>query len=271
MEFAKAPFQEPLTYVFDLDGVIYRGAEPQPHAAETVLALRSQGHIVRFYTNNSSLSREAYSARLGTFGIPATIDEIMTSSYAAALYFVENNATGKTVYQIGQAGVTHELEAVGMKVIKNMDQPNAKIDYVVVGIDKEFTYRKLARAQSAIVAGAKFIATNEDMTFPMENGAVSPGNGCLVAAVRAATSVEPFVVGKPHDYALLKILELTNTPRERAVIVGDSLATDVAAGNRAGIHTVLVLTGLTSSEEAAKATGDMKPERVIETLAELTA
>lgn len=269
MQFAKAPFQEPLTYVFDLDGVIYRGAELQPHAAETVLALRSRGNIVRFYTNNSSLSRQAYSKRLGNFGIPAPIEEIMTSSYAAALYFVENHATGKTVYQIGETGVTQELEAVGMRMIKDLDEPDAHIDYVVVGIDKEFNYRKLARAQSAILAGAKFIATNEDMTFPAEGGAVMPGNGCLVAAVRAATSVEPFVVGKPHDYALLKILELTDTQRERAVIVGDSLATDIAVGNRAGIHTVLVLTGLTSGEEAAKATGDLKPERVIETLAEL--
>ncbi len=90
-----------------------------------------------------------------------------------------------------------------------------------------------------------------------------------MAAVRAATSVEPFVVGKPHDYALLKILELTKTPRERAIIVGDNLATDIVAGNQAGIHTVLVLTGLTSRAQAEAAVGEMKPERIIETLAEL--
>lgn len=269
MQCSKAPFQDPLTYVFDLDGVIYRGAEQQPHAADVVRELGIRGHIVRYYTNNSSLSREAYSARLDSFGISAPIDDIMTSSYAAALYFLETNAIGKTVYQIGQDGVTHELEAVGMRVIKDLDDPNAHIDYVVVGIDRAFTYDKLARAQRAILAGAEFIATNEDMTFPTEGGTICPGNGCLVAAVRAATSVEPFVVGKPHGYALLKILELTKTPRERAIIVGDNLATDIVAGNRAGIHTVLVLTGLTSSEQAEKATGDMKPECVIKTLEEL--
>ena len=271
MECAKASCQDRLTYVFDLDGVVYRGDEPQPHATQTILALRDQGHIVRFYTNNSARSREWYCARLGRLGIPTPIDEIMTSSYATALYFVENHETGRTVYQIGQEGVTHELEAVGMKVIRNGDEPDARIDYVVVGMDNEFSYRKLARAQSAILAGAQFIATNEDMTFPMEDGKVLPGNGCLVAAVRAATSVEPFVVGKPHDYALLKILELTNTPRERAIIVGDNLATDIAVGNRAGIHTVLVLTGLTSRPQAETAVGDMKPERIIDTLAELIA
>jgi len=269
MEFAKASCQDRLTYVFDLDGVVYRGDEPQPQAADTIANLRSHRQIVRFYTNNSSLSREAYSAKLGRLGIPTPIDDIMTSSYATALYFVENHATGRTVYQIGQEGVTHELEAVGMKVIRNGDDPDAPIDFVVVGIDWDFTYRKLARAQNAILAGAKFIATNEDMVFPTEGGKVLPGNGSLVAAVRAATSTEPFVIGKPHGYALHKILELTDTPPERAIIVGDNLATDIAAGNRAGIHTVLVLTGLTSREQAEAAVGDMKPERIIETLAEL--
>ena len=269
MGIAKVSCRDRLTYVFDLDGVVYRGDEPQPHATQTILALRDQGHIVRFYTNNSARSREWYCARLGRLGIPTPIDEIMTSSYATALYFVENHETGRTVYQIGQEGVTHELEAVGMKVIRNGDEPDARIDYVVVGMDKDFNYRKLARAQSAILAGAKFVATNEDMTFPAEGGAIRPGNGCLVAAVRAATSTEPFVIGKPHEYALLKVLELADTPRDRAVIVGDNLATDIVAGNRVGIHTVLVLTGLTSREQAQNATGEMKPERIVQTLSEL--
>ncbi len=271
MKFPKAHCQTPLTYVFDLDGVIYRGVEPQPHAKETVLTLREQGHIVRFYTNNSALSREAYSVRLEEFGIPTPVDEIMTSSYATALYFIEHNAIGKTVYKIGEEGVTDELEAVGMRMIGNGDDPNAHVDYVVVGIDRQFNYDKLARAQHAILSGAKFIATNEDLTYPTEGGTVVPGNGSLVAAVRAATSVEPVVIGKPHGYALTKILEMTNTPRECAYMVGDNLATDIAAGNRAGIHSVLVLTGLTTREMADKAAGELKPEIVIDTLAELVA
>lgn len=261
--------QDRLTYIFDLDGVVYRGDEPQPHAKETISTLRTRGHIVRFLTNNSSLTRAAYADKLGRLGIPASTDEIMTSSYAAALYFVESRAIGRTVYLIGQDGLVQELEAVGMRIVRNSDDPDADIDYVVVGIDRGFTYDKLARAQSAILAGAKFIATNEDLTFPAEGGRILPGNGSLVAAVRAATSAEPFVVGKPHDYALRKILELTGAPRERAVIVGDNLETDIVVGNRAGIHTVLVLTGLTTREQAEAATGDMKPELVVETLAEL--
>ena len=152
MEFAKASCKDSLTYVFDLDGVIYRGNEPQPQAAETIRALRAGRQIVRFYTNNSALTREAYADKLTGIGIPASIDDIMTSSYATALYFVENNEIGRNVYEIGHDGIRHELEAVGMKVITDEDEPDAQIDYVVVGIDSEFSYRKLARAQSAIMA-----------------------------------------------------------------------------------------------------------------------
>lgn len=269
MDFVKLPDRQPLTYIFDLDGVIYRGDEKQPFAAEVLSALRERGDLVKFFTNNSSLSRESYSRRLHSFGIDAPIDDIMTSSYATALYFIETGKIGKTVFQIGQEGVTSELEAVGMKVIKEDEEPEAKIDCVVVGIDTAFNYDKLARAQSAILGGAEFIATNEDLTYPTESGSVKPGNGALTAAVRAATSVEPFVVGKPHIYALRKILEHNKTTPENAVMVGDNLTTDIIAGNRASMHTVVVLTGLTLREQAEAATGEMKPDYIIETLEEL--
>lgn len=269
MVIKKAPSQERQTYVFDLDGVVYRGDEPQPHAQEVILALRSRGHNVRFYTNNSAQSRQSYSMKLASMGIPTPPDDIMTSSYAAALYFVEHCAEGKTVYRIGEQGITEELEAVGMNVIGNGDCPEYHIDYVVVGIDHDFHYSKLARAQQAVLDGAKFIATNEDPTFPIEGGRLLPGGGCMVAALRTATAVEPFVVGKPQTYAFDKILEFTNTPPERAIMIGDRLDTDIVVGNRAGAHAVLVLTGVTTREQAEKASGEEKPERIIETLAEL--
>lgn len=258
-----------LTYVFDLDGVIYRGKEPQPHAKDVVLALRSQGHAVRFYTNNAAKSRDTYLSKLESLGIPTPIDHIMTSSYATALYFVEQNAVGKTVYRVGEQGMAKELEGVGMKVIYDLDEPDAKIDYVVVGLDRDFHYRKLARAQSAILAGAVFIATNEDATFPMEGSKLLPGGGCMVAAIRTATSVEPFVIGKPSPYAYNKILELTGSSPDQSVMIGDRLDTDIAVGNRAGAETVLVLTGVTSRQEAECALGDLKPDRIIATMEEL--
>lgn len=269
MRLSNTPAENRLAYIFDLDGVIYRGNEPQPFAREAVQALRDQGHIVRFYTNNSSQTRSDYADKLESMGIPTPVEEIMTSSYATALYFIEKNALGKTVYQIGERGITEELAAVGMNVITNCAESDAPIDYVVVGIDRNFHYDKLARAQKAILAGAKFIATNEDPTFPIEGGELMPGGGSIVAAVRTATATQPFVIGKPQTYAFNKILELVGIGPDRAVMVGDRLNTDVAVGNRAGACTVLVLTGVTTREQAEKAVGDQKPDRVIQTLGEL--
>jgi 4-nitrophenyl phosphatase len=269
MDITNAAKTDRLTYVFDLDGVIYRGNELQPQAKEIIFSLRSLGHNVRFFTNNAAKSRETYVSKLASLGIPTPIEEIMTSSYATALYFVEINAIGKTVYRIGEMGMAKELEDVGMKVIYDLDEPDAHIDFVVVGLDRDFHYRKLARAQCAILQGANFIATNEDATFPVEGGMLLPGGGCMVDAVRTATSVEPFVIGKPETYAFDKILNMTNTLPERAIMVGDRLDTDILVGNRAGAESVLVLTGVSSRADAENAVGDLKPKRVINTLAEL--
>lgn len=257
------------TYVFDLDGVIYRGKEPQPHATELISVLKDRGHAVRFYTNNAARTRKSYISKLESMGIPTPVEEIMTSSYATALYFIEKNAVGKTVYRIGEQGMADEFEAAGMKVLYDQEEPHAKIDFVTVGIDRQFSYQKLARAQRAILKGAQFIATNEDATFPLEGGTLQPGGGCMVAAVRCATGIEPFVVGKPSTYAYDKILELTDCKPENSVMVGDRLDTDILVGNRAGAKSVLVLTGVTSREQAESAKGDLKPDMIIETLGEL--
>lgn len=270
MGLTEAPDIHRLTYVFDLDGVIYRGNELQPHAREVVLALRSQGHNVRFYTNNASTTRQSYVMKLDRLDIPTPIDHIMTSAYAAALYFVEIGAVGKTVYRIGERGMKEELEAVGMRVIAGDEEPEAHVDFVVVGIDREFSYRKLARAQQAVLSGAQFIATNADATYPLEGGRLVPGAGCLVSAVRTATDTEPFLIGKPETYAFNKILQLTDTPPERAVMVGDRLDTDIQVGNRAGVCTVLVLTGVTTPEQAWMAAGEMKPDIIIDDLTQLS-
>lgn len=269
MSLTNSPSKGRLTYVFDLDGVIYRGKELQPYAREVVLTLRDQGHAVRFYTNNAAKHRDTYLSKLESMGIPTPVDHIMTSSYAAALYFLEQNAAGKTAYRVGETGMAKELEAAGMKVVYDVEEPDARIDYVVVGLDREFHYRKIARAQDAILSGARFIATNEDATFPMEGGRLMPGGGCMVSAIRTATGVDPIVIGKPSVYAYNKILELTGCAPEDSIMIGDRLDTDIAVGNRAGAQTVLVLTGVTTREEGESATGDYRPKRIIETLEEL--
>lgn len=258
-----------LTFIFDLDGVIYRGWEPQPTAIETLNALRNSGHFVRFYTNNSASSRKSYSDKLGKLGFPTPPEEIMTTSYATGFYLVEQGAAGKTAFRIGGDGIREELEAVGIHCIAGEEEPDAKIDYVVVGIDRQFNYQKLTRAQHAIFEGARFIATNRDPTYPVEDKVLMPGGGCMVAAVQTAAGIDPFVIGKPETYAFNKILEMTGSKPEHAVMTGDRLDTDILVAKRAGSHSVLVLTGVNNRKDAANATDEMKPEVVIEELGEL--
>jgi 4-nitrophenyl phosphatase len=226
---------------------------------------------VRFFTNNAAESRDNYVRKLTGMGIPVSIDEIMTSSYATALYFAECGAIGKNVYRIGEEGMERELTAGGMHVIYDQDEPDAKIDYVVVGLDRDFHYRKLARAMRAILNGAEFIATNRDATFPVESGELLPGGGSLVAALVTVVGREPHLIGKPETYALQKILDQTESTPDNTIVVGDRLDTDIEAGNRIGAWTVLVLTGVTSREQADAAEGDQEPDMTIASLAELVS
>lgn len=260
---------ERLTFIFDLDGVIYRGWEPQPSAIETLHKLKEMGHFVRFFTNNSSASRNSYSSKLEKLGYSCPPHEIMTTSYATALYLVEQGGVGKTVLRVGGDGIREELEYAGMKSIAGDQEPDAKPDYVVVGIDREFSYPRLARAQQAIFAGARFIATNRDSSFPLENDVLMPGAGCIVAAVQTSCGVEPFVIGKPETYAFNKILESTGCEAQHAVMVGDRLDTDIMVAKNAGAHSVLVLTGVDKRTDALAAPDHMKPDVIVEVLAEL--
>lgn len=252
------------TYIFDLDGVIYRGNEPQPDAIETVARLRSSGDSVFFLTNNSTQTRQQYADKLTGMGIPTIPDDIMTSACAAALYLAETGGRGKRAYVVGEEGIREELKAVGIQVVEQ--EP---ADYVVVGIDRLFTYQKLLNAQQAILHGAQFIATNRDVTYPLEEGRVIPGGGSIVAAVEAATGKTPILIGKPEIYSVKMVLEKAGSRPEDAVVIGDRLDTDILAGRRAGTRTVLVLTGVSTREDAESAPLEMRPDRVIERLGEL--
>ncbi|MEN6521164.1 MAG: phosphoglycolate/pyridoxal phosphate family phosphatase [Armatimonadota bacterium] len=259
--------KEPQMYVFDLDGVIYRGDMPLPHASETLRELRHRNRKIFFFTNNATKSREDYRSKLERMGISAPLDEIMTSAYATSLYFKESDKLGGRVYVVGEAGLVREMESAGMEVVRNGD--SAHIDFVVVGLDRQFTYDKLAKAQQAILGGAEFVATNTDSTFPIEDGVVIPGGGSIVSAVATASGVEPFVVGKPRTYALKKIIEIAESTPDRSVMVGDRLETDVLGGNRMGMPTVLITTGVSTRSDAENTSGDMRPSRVIDDLIEL--
>jgi len=261
---------QPLVYIFDLDGVIYLGETPFSDSASTISALALAGRQIYYLTNNSGRSRSSYQDKLRGMDIPCELDQIFTSAYATALYLKSKGAAGKTAYVVGMSGIVTELAQVGINPITGTDLlPYTHIDYVVVGIDREFTYEKLRFAHAAITRGhAEYVATNLDATFPLEEGEI-PGGGSIAASITTATGRQPFVVGKPQPYALQAILDAAGASPGQAVLVGDRLDTDIAAGNNLDVPTVLVLTGVTTRAMADQAPADWKPNRIIGTLSEL--
>jgi phosphoglycolate/pyridoxal phosphate phosphatase family enzyme len=266
------PWPEVTTYVFDLDGVLYLGDTAIPYATEAVMRLMASGKHVYFLTNNSGRTRQDYVEKLARVnGLTVTEDAIYTSAYSTALYLKAQGAAGRSVFVIGEAGLAREMaDTGGLVPITVADFVSYKdIDYVVVGIDKQFTYDKLRFAHAAITRGhARFLATNRDSTFPMEDGEI-PGGGSLVAALATAVNFEPLTIGKPETHGYEALLQAAGISASQSVMIGDRLDTDIALGNRARAHTVLVLTGVTSAEAAHSAPEAWRPERIIGDLREL--
>jgi 4-nitrophenyl phosphatase len=258
-----------VTIVFDLDGVVYRGETALPAAVATLNHLAAEGHSLFYLTNNATRSRDDYASKLRRLGVSCDPAQIMTSAYATALYLAGEGAAGRSAFVVGEQGLVGELEAVGVHVIPLDSEQRA--DYVVVGLDKGFTYPKLARAYREIVAGASFIATNRDPTYPLEEGVEIPGGGSIVASIACATGITPLTIGKPEPFALERILALSGARAAEAVMVGDRLDTDIRVGRRVGLLTVLTLTGVTSREQAERATSEERPDFTIESLEELPA
>jgi phosphoglycolate/pyridoxal phosphate phosphatase family enzyme len=248
------------TYVFDMDGVLFRMEDPLPGAAETITLLRNKGCKIYFLTNNSSKSRKDYQEKLARFVIHAEMNEIITSAWATGRYFIERNEIGKRVYVVGEGGLREELLAVGMRVTPFRE--DLHFDYVVVGWDRQLTYQKMVEAHRAICDGAIFIATNRDSTYPDSDGRTLPGNGAAVAAIETCSGITPITIGKPEPYTLELILRLSNTPPRECMIIGDRLDTDVAIGKKVGVRTGMTLTGVSSKVDIDNAPTDMRPDHI---------
>lgn len=259
-------------YVFDLDGVLFRGETVIDGAPRALARLRADGKAVFFLTNNSSQPRRVYVEKLTRLGMPCTEDEVVTSASATADYLarVRQVPPGTAVFAVGGPGIEDELARVGLRVITVRDPEDADLDaaFVVVGLDRDFRYETLRRAQWCLLRGAEFIATNRDTQYPIEGGVV-PGGGSIVAAIAAAAELEPLTIGKPETLGLATILSLAGAAPDEAVMVGDRPDTDILCGNRLGVPTVLVMTGVTSAQKAAAAPPDQRPGRTIATLYDL--
>ncbi|HVL25993.1 MAG TPA: HAD-IIA family hydrolase [Thermomicrobiales bacterium] len=239
-------------FIFDMDGVLYRGKQSLPGVQDIFNALTVRGIPFLLATNNSMATPATYVQRMAEMGVTITAEEVQTSATATRDFLKDELAPDARILPVGMPALAEQLsDGTSFRMIGD-DEPETDADAVVVGLDLTFTYEKLRRATAAIVNGAKFVATNADTTLPNESG-FQPGAGSIVASIAAASGQQPIVVGKPEPLMMQKGVEQLGTDAGHTVMVGDRLDTDIAAGHRAGLMTALVLTGVAKREDLASA------------------
>lgn len=242
--------QKYMSFLLDLDGTIFRGKEVIPEAPQFIERLKEENKPYLYLTNNSSATPEQLAERLTRMGIEATPQKFFTSAMATAQMIrdleKEKDPARVSIYVIGEQGLHQALQDQGFTIV---DQ--APADYVVVGIDRSFTYEKMKQAVRGIYKGARFISTNRDRAIPTEEG-LAPGNGSLTAAIAYATGQEPINVGKPEAAMIRLALASINMLEKDTLLIGDNLETDISAGMKSGVDTLLVLTGFSQEQDLVK-------------------
>ena len=260
----------------DLDGVVYRGAQPVPGVPEALAERAALGDRVIYVTNNSRSHRDEYFAKLQGMGVPLGVEgeeNIVTAARATAVVLAESDPPPRLVMVLGGPGLAQELRDVGIEVIEPVQGAlDAAPDCLVVGVDFDLSYERLSIAATAVRRGARFVATNRDPVYPTAEG-LNAGAGAIVAAVAVAAGREPDdVIGKPEPRLFEAAAELAGIPVEEAVVIGDNLVTDIRAANAVGARSILMLTGVVSPEEwRAYAGTDITPTAVAHDAAELAA
>jgi glycerol 3-phosphatase-2 len=251
--------------LYDLDGVLYVGAAPVAHAAESVARASIAGMRSAFVTNNASRSPAAVAAHLTELGIPAEASDVVTSAQATARLLREQLPDGSTVLVVGAEGLVQEVRDAGFAAV-DADSPDVRA--VVQGYSPDTGMRQLAEAALALRRGALWIAANTDSTLPSPRGLV-PGNGALVAALTVATGREPQVAGKPER--ALHAESVARVGAARPLVVGDRLDTDVLGAVRGGAESLLVLTGVANVWDALTAGAGTRPTYIAWDLRGITA
>ena len=262
-------------FVFDLDGTLYIGDSLLPGALETVAELRRLGKCTLFVTNKPVDSRATYAAKLTKLGIPATVDDVITSAFVLAHHLAQHEAELR-YYVLGEPNFVKELREHGLTIVEElrdqsemgMIQPDG-IDAVIVAMDRTLTYRKLNTAYQALHQGARYFATNGDNTCPMPGGDV-PDAGATIAYFAQMTGRTPeLIAGKPSPTILQVALAQLGVAADRCIMAGDRLETDMQMGHDAGMATALVLTGVTPRSLAEQTTP--RPTLILDNIGELLA
>jgi len=246
--------------ILDMDGVLWRDTEPIGDLHTIFRKIDQMGLETAFATNNATRSIEQYVQKLRSFGVAARPEQIVNSGIATAKYLQLRYPSGGKVYIIGEEGLFTTLENYGF--IHSNKEPIA----VVASLDRQIDYQKLKEATYFIRAGVPFIATNPDPALPTSEGYI-PGTGAILAALSVASGLEPKIMGKPSPVMYQILLADMKIKPENALIVGDQMPTDIAAGIEAGCQTALVLTGVSTRETVDNF--EFQPTYVVEDLAQL--
>lgn len=249
-------------YIFDLDGTIYLGDQVIEGAPDTIRHLQSLNRKLLFLTNKTIESREYYVQKLRRFGIEVTLENLLSPTVVTIRYLRAHYPNAR-VYVIGEPVFKEELERSGIRLSRAPEET----DVVVVSWDRDFHYNHLNDAYQAIVRGADVIATHPDRTCPMPGGAV-PDCGGMIGAIEGVTGRKVEVIlGKPSTHTVMTALEILGVEASDCLMTGDRLETDILMGNQAGMHTAVVLTGVTKREDLKRS--DVQPTFVLESVRDI--
>ena len=246
-------------WLTDMDGVLVHENIPLPGAAELIQQWRDQGKPFLVLTNNSIYTPRDLSARLRASGLDVPEESIWTSALATAA-FLKDQMPGGSAFVIGEAGITTALHEAGF-VMTETDP-----DYVVVGETRSYSFEAITRAIRLINGGSRFIITNPDATGPSAEGP-TPATGAVAALISKATGKDPYVVGKPNPMMFRSAMNKIGAHSENTGMIGDRMDTDVVAGIEAGLHTILVLTGISDRAEIERY--PFRPDEVLNGVHEL--
>lgn len=234
--------------ILDMDGVIWKSETPIGDLPAIFAEIRRRGLKFVFATNNSTRTPQQYVAQLASLGVEVAPEQVVTSSLAAAALLARRLPPAAPIFAIGEDGLLQALAEKGLRTLA-VEQAESALA-VVMGIDRKINFQKLAEATLLVRRGLPFYATNLDKTFPTPRGQI-PGSGAWASVVITASETEPIVAGKPATALMELALERLALPRESALVVGDRLETDIAAGQAAHCSTALVLTGVSTRAQAA--------------------
>jgi NagD protein len=246
-------------WLTDMDGVLVHEGKAISGAAELIEQWKAKGQRFLVLTNNSIYTPKDLSVRLRSEGLDVGEESIWTSALATAA-FLKSQLPNGTAFVIGESGMHQALNDVGYQ----MTEINP--DYVVLGETRNFSFDNLTKAIRLIIGGARFIVTNPDATGPSQDG-VLPAAGSVAALITKATGREPYVVGKPNPMMFRSAMDKINAHSVSTGMIGDRMDTDVVAGIEAGLHTVLVLTGISDEAEISKY--PFRPNEILNSVADL--